>query len=101
MYTFYSAQFGRPVAHFVLATLAMAATAATAQVPKVQEKHAEPEVVAPGQRILTGEDAKRAEELEKAIDAARGATAGTRPSRGQMNFSRYGRRSRDQSTSRP
>ena len=50
--------------------LAISLLAALAQAPNDQEKQAGSAAGQPGQRILTGDDARRAEELDKAIETA-------------------------------
>ncbi len=70
---------------------------AAAQTPAPKE----PQPPAPGSRKLTGDDARRAKELDKAIEAALKADRWEEAIARERNCSRCGRRSRGRSISRP
>jgi CHAT domain-containing protein len=68
MCTLHSKAFGRRAAHCVVAVLALSATAASAQAPTAAENQLGTKAkLAPWQRVLRGDDAKKVETLEKQI----------------------------------
>ena len=69
MHIFDSRHFGRSGICAAITITALSAAAARAQGTKESGEAAGPMVKPPGQRVLTGDDARRAEQLEKAIAA--------------------------------